>query len=62
MRKIEDNYHKLDNAIETVLDAYKDDQVTKIQAREKLAHVFTALLDGNKEEFATFLDCGMGNK
>lgn len=50
------DHRNLDQMLDAVLQAHKDNKVSLAQAREAIAHVFTAAALDNRAEIDTWLD------
>lgn len=56
MKLSEKDHRALDATIDTILDAYKNDEVSLKAARGALAHVITAAAIGNETEVRGWLN------
>ena len=50
------DHRKLNKSLDTVLEAYANNELSLIQARAILAHVITAATKDNEAEILTFMD------
>ncbi len=50
------DHRKLDKSLDTVLEAYANNEVSLLQARALLAHVITAVTKDNEAEVLSFMD------